>query len=337
MASIFDKMMNIKTTAIANVLTESFEDKDCISTEVPILNAAFSGSLDGGLLSGISIFAGASKSFKSMLSIYCMKAYMEKYPESVAVFYDSEWGTTLDYWESMGIDTNRVLHIQIEHIEQLKFDIIKRLKEIEKGDKVFFLIDSLGALASSKEIDDAVNEKSVADMTRAKAIRSLLRMITPHFSMKDIPCVIINHVYQTMELYSKAVVGGGTAVMYSANQIFIISKSQEKNGDELVGWNFTINIEKSRFVKEKSKLVFTVLNNKGIKKWSGLFELALESGQIISPSKGWYSVVDEDGVISDKKMRAKDLDNQEFWEDFIKNEKFNAFVQNKFKLVPGEV
>lgn len=212
MTSMFEKMMSVKTNAVANVLTESFTDKDCIPTDVPILNIAFSGKIDGGLVPGITVFAGESKSFKSLLSIYCMKAYLQKYPESVAVFYDSEWGTTLDYWRSLGVDTDRVIHIQIENIEQLKFDIVKRLQAIEKGDKIFFMIDSLGALASAKEIEDAINEKSVADMTRAKAIRSLLRMITPHFSMKDIPCVIINHVYKTMELYSKNVVGGGCLV-----------------------------------------------------------------------------------------------------------------------------
>lgn len=331
--SIMDRMLKVKTSALASVLADSpfFDKKDCIPTKLPILNVAFSGDLDGGLVPGITVFAGASKSFKTLLGLYCMKAYLDKYPEAIAIVYDSEFGITDEYWRSMGIDTSRVIHIPIEHIEQLKFDIVKRLKEVEKGDKVFFMIDSLGALASAKEVEDAQNEKSVADMTRAKSIRSLLRMITPHFSMKDIPCIIVNHIYQTMEIYSKAVVGGGTAVMYSANQIFIISKSQEKDGDDLVGWNFTINIEKSRFVREKSKLPFTVLHEGGIQPWSGLFEIAKECSMIVSPSKGWYSLVNmETGEIEDKKYRMKDFDNMEFWEPILRSDHFRKFIHSKF-------
>lgn len=333
--SLMNKMLKVKTSAPVTLLSNSMGNKDCIPTKLPVLNIAFSGKLDGGLVSGITVFAGASKSFKTLLALYCMKAYLDKYPESIAIVYDSEFGITDAYWKSMGIDTERVLHIPIEHVEQLKFDIVKRLNEVKKGDKIFFMIDSLGALASAKEVEDAINEKSVADMTRAKAIRSLLRMITPHFSMKDIPCVIINHVYQTMELYSKAVVGGGTAVMYSANQIFIISKSQETEGSKdrkvLVGWNFTINVEKSRFVRERSRLTFTVHNEKGIKPWSGLFDLAIEGSFLVSPTQGSYSIVDQDtGVISDKKFRAKDTESWDFWEPILASPKFQAYIEDRF-------
>jgi hypothetical protein len=173
-------------------------------------------------------------------------------------------------------------------------------------------------------------------MTRAKAIRSLLRIITPHLTMKDIPCVVINHIYQTMEMYSKAVVGGGTAVMYSANQIFIISKSQEKDGSDLVGWNFTINIEKSRFVREKAKLPFTVKFEGGISKWSGLLDIALESGHIVKPSNGWYSKVNtETGEIEAKKYRLKETENKEFWSSIILDQSFDSWVKQNYQISNG--
>jgi hypothetical protein len=180
--------------------------------------------------------------------------------------------------------------------------------------------------------------KSVADMSRAKQMKSLWRMVTPYLTMKDIPCVIINHVYQTMELYSKAIVGGGTSVMYSANQIFIISKSQEKEGTELVGWNFTINIEKSRFVREKAKLPFTVKFEGGISKWSGLLDIALESGHVVKPSNGWYSKVDTStGSIEDKKYRLKDTDTKEFWMPIISNPSFNDHIKNNYQISNGSL
>ena len=336
--SLLEKLQKVGTIKQAAILSNSpfFNAKDCIQTNLPILNVAFSGSLSGGLVPGLTVFAGASKSFKTLLGLYCMKAYFDKYPDAVALVYDSEFGITPEYLSSNGINTSRVIHIPIEHIEMLKFDVVKRLEEIKRGDKVFLLVDSLGALSSKKEVEDALDEKSVTDMTRAKAIRSLLRIITPHLTMKDIPCIVINHIYQTMELYSKAVVGGGTAVMYSANQIFIISKSQEKDGSDLVGWNFTINIEKSRFVREKAKLPFTVKFEGGISKWSGLLDIALESGHIIKPSNGWYSKVNmATGELEDKKYRLKDTENKEFWSSIILDKTFDDWIKHNYQISNG--
>lgn len=208
---LLDKLMKVGSIKNADILSDSsfFVMKDSIPTELPILNIAFSGSIDGGLIPGLTIVAGQSKSYKTLLSLYCMKAYFNKYPDSIALLYDSEFGITPDYLAMYGIDSSRIIHIPIEHIEQLKFDIVKRLSEVVRGDKVFVMIDSIGSLSSKKEVEDAENEKSVADMTRAKAIRSLLRIITPHLTMKDIPCLAINHTYQTQEMFSKTVVGGG--------------------------------------------------------------------------------------------------------------------------------
>jgi len=328
-SKLLDKLMKAGAVKNADILSDSsfFVMKDCIPTELPILNIAFSGSIDGGLVPGLTIVAGQSKSYKTLLSLYCMKAYFEKYPEAVALLYDSEFGITPEYLEMNGIDPTRIIHIPIEHIEQLKFDVVKRLNEIQRGDKVFLMIDSIGSLSSKKEVDDAIDEKSVADMTRAKSIRSLLRIITPHLTMKDIPCLAINHTYQTMEMFSKAVVGGGTSVMYSANQVFIITRSQEKDGTDLVGYNFTINIEKSRFVKEKSKLTFQVKFNEGISKYSGLMDIALASGHVVKPKNGWYQVA---GI--EKNYRLADTNNAAFWDQILETDSFKEYVEYSYKL-----
>lgn len=334
--SLLDKMLKAGSVKGSSVLAKSsfFKDKDPIQTELPIVNIAFCGSLDGGLLPGLTVLAGASKSFKTLLGLYCMKAYLEKYEDGVAILYDSEYGVTPEYLESYNIDTERVIHVPIEDVEQLKFDATKRLNEIEKGDKVFIMIDSIGNLASRKEVEDAENEKSVADMSRAKQLKSLFRIITPKLTGKDIPLIAINHTYKEIGMFPKDVVSGGTGIYYSANQIFIISKSQEKDGTELAGWKFTINIEKSRYVKEKSKLPFTVLYDSGIQKWSSLFDLALESGHLTKANQGWYNMVDPStGEIIEPKRRAKDIESDdEFFEGLIADAKFKDFIERKFKL-----
>jgi RecA/RadA recombinase len=335
MSALLERMKKSGSIKSSSVLTESsfFMKKDVVETDLPILNIAFSGDLDGGLIPGLTILAGLSKSFKTLLGLYCLKAYMNKYPDSICLFYDSEFGVTPDYIKSNGIDGSRIIHIPVEHVEQLKFDIVKRLEEIKRGDKVFIFVDSLGNLASKKEVDDANDEKTVADMSRAKAIRSMLRIITPHLTLKDLPCIIVNHVYSTMELYSKTVIPGGTAVTYAANQIFVITKAQEKDGTELIGYNFTINIEKSRFVREKSKLPFTVTYEGGIQKFSGLLDIALDTGFVIKPSNGWYSRVDQStGAIEEKKFRLKDTHNAEFWNPILTDEKFKSAVRANYQL-----
>mgnify|MGYP003958330427 CR=1 FL=1 len=334
--SLLDKMLKAGSVKGSSVLSKSnfFQTKDPIKTDLPIVNIAFSGSLNGGLIPGLTVLAGVSKSFKTLLGLYCMKAYLDKYKDGVAILYDSEYGITPDYLESFDIDIDRVIHVPLEDIEQLKFDLTRRLDEVSKGDRVMIMIDSIGNLASKKEVDDAMDGKSVADMTRAKQLKSLFRIVTPKLTTRDIPCIAINHVYQEIGLFPKNIVSGGTGIMYSANQVFIIGKAQQKDGKDLEGFKFTINIEKSRYVKEKSKLPFTVLFDKGIQKWSSLMELALESGHLDSKTQGWYNEINMDtGEVLEPKRRAKDIEKDDaFFERLIACPKFNEYVERKFKL-----
>ena len=340
MSDLLNRIKKAGSIKLAEKLSEStlFYDKDMIPTDIPALNIALSGKLSGGLSPGLTILAGPSKHFKSMFGLMMVKAYLNTYTDSVCLFMDSEFGITPEYIKSVGIDTDRVLHVPIEHIEQLKFDLVKRLEEIKRGDKVIIFIDSIGNLASKKEVDDALDEKSVTDMTRAKTLKSLFRIITPHFTTKDLPCVVVNHTYMEQTMYPKAIMSGGTGPMYSANQVFIIGKQQEKEGTEIVGYNFIINVEKSRYVKEKSKIPVSVSFNGGISKWSGLLELALESGHVIKPSNGWYAKVDvETGEVEEKKYRLKDTDTKDFWLPIVTSKSFNDFVQSKYQIAHGDI
>lgn len=329
--SLLKKLLKSGSVSTADVLAESayFNMKDLIPTEIPIINVGFSADPTGGLVPGLTVLAGESKSFKTLLMLLLMKAYLEKYPEAVALLYDAEFGITQEYLKNNGIDVNRVIHIPVMHIEELKFDLVKRLEQVEKGDKVFVGIDSVGALASKKEVEDAIDEKSVADMTRAKALKSLFRIIGPHFTMKDIPCVAINHIYKEIGLYPKNIVGGGTGIYYTANTILIITKSQEKQGADIIGWNFTINVEKSRFVREKAKFVFTVLYGGGIQRYSGMMDLAMELGFITKINNQRYAIPSLTGT--DKSYYRKEIENsEEIWTQLIADEKFRKAIYENY-------
>jgi RecA/RadA recombinase len=249
------------------------------------------------------------------------------------LFYDSEFGSPQSYFESFGIDTSRVLHTPITDVEQLKFDLVGQLESIERGDKVIVVIDSIGNLASKKELEDALNEKSVADMTRAKALKGLFRMVTPYLTMKNIPLLAVNHTYQEIGLFPKAVVSGGTGIYYSADNIWIIGRQQDKKGTEIQGYHFVINVEKSRFVKEKSKVPISVSWEGGIEQYSGLLTVAMAGGYVTKPNVGWYAAVDtKTGEILEPKVREKDTLKKKFWEPIFKGTDFKEFIKTYYSI-----
>lgn len=188
------KNSTIKETALLSE-SEFINNVDETSTSIPAINIALSGSLDGGLRSGILTIAGPSRHFKTMYSLYMASAYLKKHPDSVLLFLDSEFGSPIEYFESVGIDPTRVVHTPVKNLEELKFELMQQLEAIERGDKLFILIDSIGNLASKREVANAIDGKSVEDMSRAKFLKGLYRIITPYLRLKDIPLVQIGHIY----------------------------------------------------------------------------------------------------------------------------------------------
>ncbi len=327
--SIMDKLKKnskIKETAILSK-SQFFRDKDFVTTDVPMINVALAGDVDGGLSSGLTVLAGASKHFKTSFALKIASAYMRKHPESVMLFYDSEFGSPQQYFETFGIDIDRVLHTPITDVEKLKFDLVGQLENLERDDKVIIVIDSIGNLASKKEMEDALNEKSVADMSRAKALKGLFRMVTPYLTMKNIPLLAVNHTYKEIGLFPKDIVGGGTGIYYSADNIWIIGRQQDKVGTEIKGYHFVINVEKSRFVREKSKIPISVSWEGGIQKWSGLLDVAMAGGYVTKPSPGWYQRTGEEN-----KVRVVETLTEEFWKPIFEGTDFKDHIKKSYKI-----
>ena len=333
--AILDKLMKSTRVKGADILSDSkfFSEKDLTSTPVGMINVALSGSIDGGLASGLTVLAGPSKHFKTSFALLMAGAYLKKHKDAALIFYDTEFGSPQAYFESFDIDTSRVLHCPITNIEELKFDIVNQFKEITRKDKVIVIIDSIGNIASKKEVEDAMNEKSVADMTRAKALKGLFRMVTPFLKINDIPLIAVNHTYQEIGLFPKAIVSGGTGVMYSADNVWIIGRRQDKKGTEVIGYDFVVNIEKSRFVKEKSKIPISVSWEGGIERWSGYTEIAVDMGYVIKPKNGWYMAINpETKEELTGNVRMKDTLLPGFWETIFEKTDFTSAIENKFKV-----
>ena len=337
--SLLEKLQKTSKVKGVSILSESklFEEKELVSTPVGMINVALSGSLDGGLSSGLTVLAGPSKHFKTSFALLMASSYLKKYDDSVLLFYDSEFGSPQSYFESFDIDTSRVLHTPVTNIEELKFDLVNQLEQIERKDRVVVIIDSVGNIASKKELDDALNEKSVADMSRAKALKGLFRMVTPMLTLRDIPLLAVNHTYQEIGLFPKQIVSGGTGIYYSADNIWIIGRRQEKTGTEVTGYDFVINVEKSRFVKEKSKIPISVTWEGGINKSSGLLDSAIEGGYVEKPKVGWYMAKNPaTGEELSGNVRAKQCDDA-FFADIIEKTDFSDWLIKKYKIAQGSI
>ena len=329
-----DKLKKNSKIQTTEVLSESkfFNEKDMTPTDVPMINVALSGSIDGGLSSGLTVLAGPSKHFKTSFALLMAGAYLKAHEDAVMLFYDSEFGSPQSYFEQFGIDTERVLHTHVANVEELKFDLISQLEELDRGDKVIIVIDSIGNLASKKELEDTLSEKSVADMSRAKALKGLFRMATPYLTMKNISLLAINHTYKEIGLFPKDVVGGGTGIYYSADNIWILGRQQDKKGTEIAGYHFVINVEKSRYVKEKSKIPITVSWDGGVRNYSGLLDVALAGGYVTKPSNGWYATVDMETGEVGAKVRYDQTLEQEFWQPVFDTTDFKEFVKKQYTI-----
>jgi RecA/RadA recombinase len=339
--SLREKLIKNSTIEFTATLEDSkiFTKKDMVPTSVPMINVALSGSVDGGIVPGITMLAGPSKHFKTGFALLMASAFLKKYPDGIILFYDSEFGTPQAYFKTFNIPFDSVVHTPIMDVEQLKFDIMKQLTGLERGERVMIVIDSIGNLASKKEVEDALNEKSVADMSRAKQLKSLFRMITPYLTLKDIPMVVVNHTYMEIGMFPKAIVGGGTGSYYGSDNIWILGRQQDKDGTEIAGYHFVINVEKSRYVKEKSKIPITISFDGGINRWSGLLDVALDGGYVSKPKVGWYARVDRTtGEIVPPNMRASDLvDNGEFWKTMFKETDFAKYIKEKYSIAHGAI
>lgn len=214
MSSLLNRLKNTSKHVSGHILSEAdaFDKYDPIPTGVPILNFALSGHFGGGLLPGTLVIAAKSKRFKTLYGLLLMKAFQKKYSDGATVFYDSEYGARPSYFENMGIDTGKVIWKPLNIVQRWTHDCYNVIDALQEDERAFIFVDSLGNMGSLKEVEDAKDGKDVADMTRAKAIKSAFRVLNLNATLKGIPMVIINHTYDEQAMYGKEIISGGCVV-----------------------------------------------------------------------------------------------------------------------------
>lgn len=325
-----------KGTHVDMLNDSSYFDKGPLfKSDVPLLNLMFSGDFGGSISYGSTMVVGDSRTFKSNFCLKVVSEYLLKYPDAVCIFVDTEFGSSQAYFATFKIDTNRVIHVPVTDIEQMNFQVNQMLAQIENNEKVIIFIDSISQAASKKEAADALDGNSVADMTRARSLNSFWRVITPIINIKKIPLLAINSFYDSMtDKYAEKQIKGGKQGFLSADSIFFVTRSKEKDADnDLAGFNFNYKALKSRFVKEGSVFSLRVTFEGGIDKYSGMFALMKEGGFIEMPVNGWYNYGKVSGLTTlPSNVRRAEIESPESLDKVLATKQFKEYAYNAFAL-----
>lgn len=340
MSSLAKRILKNSTSKYSSLVTASDAyngEEVFIDTGIPMLNTALSGRVDGGLPIGTTVFAGPSKHFKTLYGLYVIEAFQKKYPEGVVMFYDSEFGVPKNYLNKFDLDLERIIHTSISTVEELRHELAKQLHDFKENgldDQVLIFVDSIGNLASTKEVTDAVEGNDKADMTRAKALKSLFRIIRVDLMRLKIPLVAVNHTYKSQDFIPRDIVSGGTGSEYNGDNIFIVSRKQEKEQKDVMGYQFTLKIEKSRFVREGRKIPIKVYWEDGIHKYSGLGEIADALGvvEVVDMEKQGRGKKPKGYKFEDRVSNIKTNDTDiEFWQYVLEKSDLASRIRGEFE------
>ena len=273
----------------ASIVDEGIAAGDCdsyVDTGSYILNALCSGSIFGGLPQNkVTALAGESSTGKTFFALSIVKNFLEQNPEGQVIYFESESAISKDMMATRNIDVKRVGLVPVTTVQEFRTQSIKVVDEfmkLKKEDRppLLFVLDSLGMLSTSKEVQDATDGKETRDMTRAQVIKSIFRILSLKLGQAGIPLIVTNHTYEVVGAYVPTKeMGGGTGLKYAASSILFLSKKKEKDGTEQVGNIIKVKAHKSRFTKENSDVETRLyFDERGLDKYYGLLELGQQYG-----------------------------------------------------------
>lgn len=282
-----------------NLLSEggnSSEYSGTIDTGSYILNAAISGSIYGGVPNNkITAFAGESATGKTFFVLGVLKRFLDDNPTGGVIYFDTEAAVTKDMMETRGIDTKRVAISEPSSIEEFRTNATRILTTYLDSDEkppMMMVLDSLGMLSSAKELADVEAGTDKRDMTKAQLLRGTFRVLSLKLAKANVPLLVTNHVYDVVGAYIPTKeISGGSGLKYAASSIAMLSKKKDKDGTAVVGNIIKINMHKSRFTKEQTKVEVKLSFDKGLDRYYGLLDLA-EKYNIIKKVSTRYELPD---------------------------------------------
>jgi RecA/RadA recombinase len=273
-----------------------------VDTGSYIFNALVSGSLFGGIPSNkVTALAGESSTGKTFFALSVVRNFLDANPDGGVIYFESESAISRDMIETRGIDSKRMIIMPVGTIEEFRTQACRILDKYMKEPKdervpMLFVLDSLGMLSTSKEMEDIANDKQVRDMTKSQLIKGAFRVLTLKLGQAQVPMIVTNHTYDVIGSYVPTKeMGGGTGLKYAASTIIYLGKKKEKDGTEVVGNIIKCEAKKSRLTKEGSKVETRLyFDERGLDRYYGLLELGEQYG--VFTRKGNRVVVGESSV-----------------------------------------
>ena len=292
------KELNDENTSIAEDGLNSSEFSGTVDTGSYILNAALSGSLYGGVPNNkITAFAGESATGKTFFVMGVVKQFLNDNPNAAVFYFDTEAAVTKDMMKSRGIDTNRVIISEPETIQKFRHTALQIIDNYSKTPEkerppMMIVLDSLGQLSTTKEVEDTAAGSETRDMTKAAVLKATFRVLNLKLAKVNVPLLVTNHVYDVVGSYiPMKEMSGGSGLKYTASQIVFLGKKKEKDGQEVIGNIIKVNMMKSRFTKENKKIEVLLTYDKGLDRYYGLLQLA-EKYNIIKKVSTRYELPD---------------------------------------------
>lgn len=285
-------------THLAEDGTNSSEFSGAIDTGSYILNAALTGSLYGGVPNNkITAFAGESATGKTFFVLGVVKKFLDDNKDAAVFYYDTEAAVTRQMMSDRGVDIKRLIIVEPDTIQSFRTHAIKVLDNYAKIDRdkrppMMLVLDSMGMLSSSKEIEDTAEGKETRDMTKSQLIKAAFRVLSLKLAKVNVPLIVTNHVYDVIGAYIPTKeMGGGSGLKYAASQIVYLSKKKEKDGTEVIGNIIHCKLAKSRFTKENKVVDVRLTYSTGLDRYYGLLDLA-EKYNIIKKVSTRYELPD---------------------------------------------
>ena len=333
---VFDKLEKLNPEA--KFLSESALStvNEWVDTGCMVLNAIISGSLYGGVPVGrITGFSGPSAAGKTYIINKILANAQKK--GMIPVIFDTEAAIDASSTTGVGLDSDQVKYVPVQTVEDCRNQIstfLDSVMEAKMRNKFILSIDSLGNLASQKELDDTEKGKTAMDMgTRAKGLKSMMRLLTFKAAQAGVTILFSNHTYDDPSAMFPTLVkaqSGGKGPVYLASVLVQLAKRDEKHDktnedDEILpeankvsGTTLRALTVKNRFVPPFLECEAYLNFKRGLDKYSGLKEMAVNHGVIEQTGSTFVLPSNKEGVPGQKLGYYKNWKNDaELWEKTI--------------------
>ena len=248
-------------------------------------NALLSGSIYGGLPGNrITAIAGEAATGKTFFALGVVKYFLDKDKDAGVIYFESENAISKSMIESRGVDSSRLVVMPVATVQEFRTQSIKVIDKYleqpeDKRKPMMFVLDSLGMLSTTKEMEDTAAGKETRDMTRSQIVKSTFRVLTLKLGQANVPMIMTNHTYDVIgSMFPQKEMGGGSGLKYAASSIIYLGKRKEKDGTEVVGNIIHCKNYKSRITKENAQIDVRLTYKQGLDRYYGLLEMAEDAG-----------------------------------------------------------